>query len=120
MSELRDLNPEGALTALVSRDTNERRLSEFRVVDVTLQETVKPSVQWDEGVVCRLELRIGAAYTSFREDGGQTRKNAYRSIAAHLYGDVLSDLREIMRTVGDGKRRAAMELLDKLHERLTS
>lgn len=118
--------PVGAIAALKERATQERLLNEFvePVATFELIETAVPSVAWDDGIKTIVELRIGASYTVFRTDQehgfARHRENAYHALSDLLYRDVLRDLRQIIKTIGDGKRREGLNMLGDLYERLRS
>jgi hypothetical protein len=116
--------PVGAVAALKERVAKERLLNEFYEPALALTETVMPSLQWDEGIKTIVELRIDASYTVFRTDKEhgfkRQRENAYRALSDLLYRDVLRDLRQIIQTAGEGKRRETLNMLSDLYERLRS
>jgi hypothetical protein len=119
-------DPVGALAALKERATQEKRVNEFiePPVSFELTETVLPRISWDEGIKTIVELRVSATYTTFRTDiehgFARQRKNAYCALSDLIYRDVLRDLRLIIQTAGDGKRRETLNLLSDLYERLRS
>ena len=86
------------------------------------ERTIVPNMAWDEGIITRLDIHVGAHYTVFRTDPPEAyeiaEKNAMRALSRCLYQDVLDDLIIITQLVGDSKRRQAMTRLNDLFTRL--
>lgn len=121
-------NLPAALAAIVRKPQRGLlRVNEFdrdSILDCGINERVLPQLSaWDDSITSVLELKIGASFTVFRSDlaseHSHSERNALQAISSHLYGDVLADLAQIARLIGDGKRRAALNAVSELMNTLS-